>query len=82
VWTADGGFVRALDAERFLQGRSVDEDMARSAGALVAEAVQPHTGVSASAATRSERIAAAACQAIRLAQERAGHPSPRGETRQ
>jgi CO/xanthine dehydrogenase FAD-binding subunit len=83
VWTAEGGFVRALDAERFLQGRSVDEDVARRASEHVAEAVAPRAGVSACAATRSERIAATACQAFRQAEERARTSfPPDGETRQ
>jgi CO/xanthine dehydrogenase FAD-binding subunit len=80
VWTAAGGFVRALDAERFLQGRSVDEGVARSASELVEEAVAPRAGVSACAAMRPGRIAATAFQAVRQAQTRASFP-PDGETR-
>jgi carbon-monoxide dehydrogenase medium subunit len=65
---------RALDAERFLQGRRLEDISVGQAGTLAVESAWP-AGASGPAAARPSALKDAACRAIRQALERA-RPRP------
>jgi len=66
--------LRALDAERFLQGRRLEESAVSMAGDLTAQLCRPST-LSRSTDERSDTLRDVACRAIRRALERA-RPRP------
>jgi len=71
MWLAPQLSLRALDAERFLRAKRLDDDVVQQAGDLVAEAARPHFGQPESAQELWQGLQGLARQAIQRAYERA-----------
>jgi hypothetical protein len=74
LWAEGGQPLRALDAERFLHGRRLEERAVGQAGDVAVEALRL-TGQSGSTEDQPAVLRDLACQAIRRALERA-RPRP------
>ena len=70
VWSASGEPLRALDTERFLQGRRLDRDAVERAGDLVQEGIPPLSPPG-SAGRSLAALREVTCEAVRRAWERA-----------
>ena len=71
VWLEPGAVFRALDAERFLREKRLDDDVVRRVGELVAEAGDSLPDQSDRAEERRRTLREIACQAIHRALARA-----------
>ncbi|HEX7512490.1 MAG TPA: hypothetical protein VF464_03875, partial [Candidatus Methylomirabilis sp.] len=75
VWLAPGTVFRAFDAERFLRGKRLGDDLVGQAGELIAEAGGPLPDQSDRVEGRLYGLREIACQAIHGALDRArSHP--------